>query len=149
MSQGTAVRVLRDFITPLGVTVPRGSLGRIVGGAHAAEAEERLCVAVVLARPSGPAVEVVVAALRSDVQVVEWFELAAAWPRDVVDARLIADTHSVVRVCWRCGRLHDLRYRRSPHMPLVSRDYECPRCQARHEEMDHFLGDPQATSKGE
>lgn len=143
------MRVLRDVTTPLGVTVPRGSLGRIVGRAPAGEAEESYCVAVVLARPSGPAVEVVVAAPRSEVQVIEWFELGEAWNRDVVDARLIAELHSTVRVCWRCGRWHDLRYRRSPHMPLVSRDYECPSCRARHEEMDHFLSDPQATSKGE
>lgn len=145
--QGAAVRILRDVITPLGVTVPRGSLGRVVSPAQADAAEESYSVAVVLARPSGPAVEVVVAAPRSDVHVLGWFELA--WPRDVVDARLIAAPHSTVRVCWHCGRRHNLRYRRSPQMPLVSRDYECPRCRARHEETDHFLGDPEATSEGE
>jgi DNA-directed RNA polymerase subunit RPC12/RpoP len=41
----------------------------------------------------------------------------------------------VLRVCWSCGATHALRYQSQPEPPRLSRDYACPYCRARNEEL--------------
>jgi hypothetical protein len=44
----------------------------------------------------------------------------------------------VLRVCWRCGGTHALRYELNDVMPSVPKDYDCPYCSARQEEQARF-----------